>query len=168
MSMTQEKEKITLGILRGEDMQALRELVTDGEIKKTYMLPDFDTPEAAEKLCLRLMALSREEGHFVRGIYLDDALIGFLNDVEQKDGRVEVGYVIHPRCWGRGYATKALQCAISQLFAQGFFAVRAGHFETNAASGRVMEKAGMKKISDTDEVTYRGQTHLCIYYEITA
>ena len=38
--------------------------------------------------------------------------------------------------------------------------------EGNDASLRVMEKCGMERMSYTDTVEYRGQTHNCIYYHI--
>lgn len=162
------KDRVTLGVLQEADMEGLRALVVNEEIKKTYMLPDLDTLQAQEKLCRRLQNMSLDEAHFVRGIYLDGQLAGFLNDVEMKDGCVEVGYVVHPGLWNKGIATCALRLAIGQLMEKGFHTVRAGHFEMNAASGRVMEKAGMIKIPDTDTVEYRGKTHLCIYYEMKA
>lgn len=47
----------------------------------------------------------------------------------------------------------------------GFRKVKAGYFEENEASRRVMEKCGMKQLSYTDEIEYRGITHKCLYYE---
>ena len=38
------------------------------------------------------------------------------------------------------------------------------YFEENPASGRVMEKSGMKKIEYTDTIEYRGKVHKCLYY----
>ena len=45
-------------------------------------------------------------------------------------------------------------------------AVRASFFEENPASGRVMEKSGMHRIAYTEDITYRGAVHPCIYCEI--
>ena len=47
----------------------------------------------------------------------------------------------------------------------GFRKVKAGYFEENVASRRVMEKCGMKQLSYTDEIEYRGIVHKCFYYE---
>lgn len=157
--------RLRLGSFREKDMEALYGLLTNEEIKKTYMIPDFPSREAADKMCRRFMDLSLDEGHFVRGIYLEERLIGFLNDVEMTEKAVEIGYVIHPLYWNRGYATEAVQGALMALFDSGFDAVRAGYFEENGASGRVMEKAGMERIDHEDSLEYRGQTHRCLYYE---
>ncbi len=157
--------RLCLRPFREEDMEALYGLLTNEEIKKTYMIPDFPSREAADKMCRRFVDLSLDEGHFVRGIYLENRLIGFLNDVEMTEKTVEIGYVIHPLHWNRGYATEAVQGALTVLLDSGFDAVRAGYFEENEASGRVMEKAGMEKITYEDALEYRGKTHRCLYYE---
>lgn len=136
------------------------------KVKATYMLPDFPTKEDAVKLFNRLMALSRGAEHLVLGIYREERLIGFLNDTGTKNGTIEVGYALHPNHWNRGYATEALRAVIGELFRLGFTAVRAGYFEENPASGRVMEKSGMHRIDHTDSIEYRGKSHRCIYYEI--
>lgn len=149
-----------------QDADAALDLLTNETISKTYMLPDFARREDALPLFHRLMTLSRNENRYVRGIYLDGRLIGYLNDVEIENGSMEVGYLIHPDHHGKGYMTEALGAAIRDLFARGYREVIAGAFEGNNASIRVMEKAGMTKLEKVDEIDYRGQTHRCIYYSI--
>ena len=57
----------------------------------------------------------------------------------------EIGYWIGVPYWGRGYASEAARAVIEYGFEQrGFNRIEAGHFVRNPASGRVMEKAGMK------------------------
>ena len=153
--------------LTQEDETALLALLTDGKIKQTYMLPDFPTPEDAIPLAQKLMQLSGEEGRFVRGMEADGHLVGFLNDVEILDGTIELGYVVHPDHWGKGYATAALRLAISELFSRGYQTVLCGAFEGNPASLRVMEKAGMHRIEKTDDIEYRGRIHRCLYRSIS-
>ena len=130
------------------------------------MLPEFEDDAAAERLFRKILTCSHQEEHFERAIYLEDRLIGFLNDVEIQDGTVELGYVIHPDYQNRGYATEALTASIQELFRQGFSRIRTGYFEENPASGRVMEKSGMHPISRLDTIEYRGKLHKCLYFEI--
>ena len=160
-----EMNQITLRPFCPEDQAQMLEIVTSSRVNQTYMLPDFETKEDAIPLFNRLMNLSNDSCRFVRCIDLDGTAIGFLNDVEIKDGSIELGYVIHPEFHNRGYMTRALKAAIEELFTLNYQRIVCGAFEGNTASQRVMEKAGMMRISFTEEIEYRGKTHLCVYYE---
>ena len=146
-----------------EHCQVLLEILTHPEVKKTYMLPDFETKEDAIPLFRRLMDLSHNPDRFVRGIFAGEEPVGFCNDVEVQDGTIELGYVIHPDHWGKGYATAALKLAMEELFSLGYREVITGAFEENPASLRVMEKAGMTPIDKVDDIEYRGRIHKCVY-----
>lgn len=159
-------ERLTLRALTASDADDVIAILRSNKVKLTYMLPDFPTKEAALKLFERLHTLSRSAEHLVLGLCLDDKIIGFLNDTEIKDGMIEVGYALHHDYWNHGYATEALRAVIDELFRLGFTTVRAGYFEENPASGRVMEKSGMHRIEHTDTIEYRDKNHRCIYYEI--
>lgn len=150
-----------------QDTKILQRLLTDRTIGKTYMLPDYQDPQLALPLVERMIQLSRDPDRFVRAIRLQGQMIGFLNDPEIQNGCIELGYVIDPDKHNHGYMTRALRLAIGQLLAQGYHMVKAGAFEHNAASLRVMEKAGMHRIDYTDYVEYHGVSHRCIYYAIT-
>ena len=155
---------IRLAPLRAADLETMLDILTNDCVKQTYMLPDFPSREDAVPLFQRLVGLSGDSRRFVRGIYADETLVGFLNDVEIENGAIELGYVIHPRFQGNGYATEALGIAIGELFRLGFQAVITGAFRQNAASIRVMEKNGMTRIEKTEPIEYRGKTHICVYY----
>ena len=118
-------------------------LLRDPRISKTYLLPDYPSDEDAMPLFRRLAEYSRNEGHLVRALDLDGRMIGFFNDVTISGGTVEIGYVVSPACWNRGYATEGLGLAAAELFRLGFTELKAGFFQENAASRRVMEKNGM-------------------------
>ena len=61
-----------------------------------------------------------------------------------------------------------LSASIQELFRMGYSEIKAGFFEENQASRRVMEKSGMKIHDQTDDIEYRGKIHHCIYYSIHA
>lgn len=152
--------------LTESDWGVMAQLLTDETIKQTYMLPDFEKTEDAYPLFRRLAELSQDRNHFVRGIWTEEKLVGFCNDVEILDGSIELGYAIHPAHWGKGYATEALKLAVRDLFALGYREVTAGAFAENIASIRVMEKAGMVQMAKTEEIEYRGKVHQCVYYSV--
>ena len=72
-------ERLLIQPLSDADENEILTIFRDENVQKTYMLPDFQSEEAMKNLFLRLVALSRAENHFVRGIYLENTLIGFLN-----------------------------------------------------------------------------------------
>ena len=158
--------RLILRLYKESDREQVIWILRNGEISKTFMLPEFEDDAAAERLFRKILIYSHQEDHFERAICLEDRLIGFLNDVEIKDGTAELGYVIHPDYQNRGYATEALTASIQELFRQGYSRIRTGHFEENPASRRVMEKSGMHPISRVDTIEYRGKLHKCLYFEI--
>ncbi len=159
-------ERLCLQSIREQDKDAMVEMFFNNEIIQTYMIPEYKSREEAVKLFDHFKELSVSSEHFVYGIYLNDQIIGFINDVEIKEKEIEIGYVIHPKEKNKGYATEVLTNAIRELFSMGYTVVKAGVFEENTASMRVMEKSGMNRIQQEDIIEYRGKVHRCINYEI--
>jgi RimJ/RimL family protein N-acetyltransferase len=156
--------RLTLGpITEAEEAQLLR-ILTSEEIAETYMLPEFGSEAEAIPLARRLQALSVSPEHILYGIYLEGSLIGFINDVMQDGDAIEMGYVIHPDHKGNGYATEAFAAVIGHLLSMGFREIRAGAFEGNRASMRVMEKCCLTPTGQTEEIPYRGQLRRCVCY----
>ena len=159
-------ERLLLKPFDESDRQQMVDILCNEEIKKTYMIPDFSDKKDAEALFEKLMLVSRSDDRFEYGIYYNDQLIGFVNDCEIKDLMIEIGYVILPKHQGKGFATEAIRCCIDELFRIGFAHIRAGFFEENIASRRVMQKCGMQKIDLEEDIEYKGILHHCFYYQI--
>ncbi len=69
--------------------------------------------------------------------------VGSMNKIL---GICDVGYSIGPSFWGRGYATEALGLVVKFLFEEvSANKITASFMIENPASGRVMEKCGMKR-----------------------
>ena len=165
-TLTIKTKRLEIKPYEDSDQTAMIELLTHEDIKKTFMIPDFQTEDEAIAMFHKLKDYSYSKVHFERGIYLNQTLIGFVNDVGISDGSIELGYVIHPEHSNKGYATEMFSAVIEDLFQKGFREIVAGAFEENAASFKVMEKCGMKKMPKEEDITYRGNTHHCYYYSI--
>ena len=165
-STTIKTRRLEIKPYQDRDESAMIALLTDQEIKKTFMIPDFQTEEDAKRMFQKLKAFSYSEEHYERGIYLEQALIGFVNDVAIEDDVIELGYVIHPEHKNKGYASEMLTAVIEDLFHRGYREIVAGAFEGNMASFKVMENCGMKRIQKEEDITYRGTTYRCHYYSI--
>ena len=153
--------------IASKDEDRLMDILINEEIAKTFMLPEFKNREDSRKLAQKIITNSdiNNHEHLEYGIYLDDVLIGTINDVEFNDEEIEVGYLIHPDYQGKGYATENLKAVINEIGQMGFKRLTAGYFIENKASQRVMEKAGMTKTDIKEEIQYRGISHNCEYYE---
>lgn len=150
-----------------KDEERMIALLTNDKIKETFMIPDFASKEQVVSLFKKLQASSLSKEHYEYGIYLNNLLIGFVNDVKIEGKKIELGYVIHPDVHNQGYASEVLAAVISDLFAKGYEEVIAGAFSDNIASRRVMEKCGMQLLDIEEEVEYRGKVHHAVYYSVT-
>ena len=67
-------------------------------------------------------------------------------DFSERDSRCTVGYCLSDDHWNQGLTTEALGAVLDFLFTKvGVHKVESYHAADNPASGRVMEKNGMKK-----------------------
>lgn len=75
-----------------------------------------------------------------------DELVGSIAlAIDAEHSRGELGYWIGVPFWGHGYATEAARAVVSFAFTSlGLNRVQARHFLRNPASGRVLEKIGMR------------------------
>ena len=65
--------------------------------------------------------------------------------IQRADARAEIGYWIGVPFWNRGYCSEASRAVVDFLFdSLGMNRVQGRHFTTNPASGRVMQKVGMR------------------------
>lgn len=160
-------ERLVLKSLEDCDEKETISILENPLVSKTYMSPVFHNDEERKSFFKRLKDISKNNDRIVYGIYLNKSIIGFINDVYIKDDTIELGYLISPKEWNRGYATEALKAVINSLFEIGFKTIECGHFECNPASGKVMQKSGMKKVEKTEVVEYQGIKHNCIFYQIT-
>jgi ribosomal-protein-alanine N-acetyltransferase len=75
------------------------------------------------------------------------ALMGAISlIIKREHQRAELGYWIAVDCWNRGYATEATRRILDFGFETlGLHRIESRHFLRNPASGRVMQKSGMKQ-----------------------
>lgn len=125
-----------------EDWQELFALLSDTSI--AFNIAGESWPQTVEET-KAFVCRPRENllPHFF--IYLRDdnggRLIGGIGFARAGD-EVELGYWIAPSDWGHGYATEALEAMIDHARMLGHRRVIASHFAENAATARVLEKAG--------------------------
>ena len=130
------------------DAPRLAQLAADYEIARmTLRMPHPYAVEEARAFITRCAGEDpRREATFLLEAPREGpvGVLGFFMDEEQEPRLgTELGYWIGRPFWGRGYATEAVGAALrwaDQDWRRRV--VVAGHFADNAASGRVLEKAG--------------------------
>ena len=161
-------ERLVLRPLEERDREAFTAMARDERVNATYMLPEIETEAQEQAFFDYMLEYSRNDERCILGICLKDGgIIGFINDCSILGDSVEVGYFIGASHWGRGYASEALGAVIKQLFCMGFNRVKAGFFEGNAASFRVMQKCGMEPTDGEETLEYKGRMHRCRFMEIS-
>ncbi len=104
-------------------------------------------PDAADEAWGHRQVVERASGLVVGGIGFFGPPLG---------GEAEIGYGIVSSRQGRGYATEAVQAMLAMAWADSRVrTVAAGTDPGNAASQRVLEKAGFRRVSAADEVRYQ-------------
>ncbi len=89
----------------------------------------------------------REQVVFAIAARPDDYLLGAIGLVLRRTyNRAELGYWIGKPFWGLGYATEAAMAALRYGFGTlALNRIHACHFARNPASGRVLQKIGMRQ-----------------------
>jgi ribosomal-protein-alanine N-acetyltransferase len=142
-------QRLILRPFRVQDAAAVQVLVGDRDIAANTLNIPHPYPEGqAERW------IATHEGRFERlegatfAIVPRDSekLIGAIGlEINQQHNRAELGYWVGKPYWNRGFATEAVQAVLGYAFnALEMGRVYASHFRRNPASGRVMQKVGMR------------------------
>ncbi|MCR8849321.1 GNAT family N-acetyltransferase [Rossellomorea sp. SC111] len=143
--------RLTLRKMRMDDTRsAFDHWLSDERISDHRVSPALKTG-AETKLRLEKIVNaydSKEVCHW--GIELNDGrdLIGEIDlyDFDLTTGNCEVSYSIGYDWWNKGYGTEALKAVVEFAFTHmNVHKLSAAHNTDNPASGRIMEKAGMKQ-----------------------
>jgi RimJ/RimL family protein N-acetyltransferase/catechol 2,3-dioxygenase-like lactoylglutathione lyase family enzyme len=130
------------------DAERVRELAGDARVAETTAtIPHPYEAGMAEEWVASLPALVVLERFTWAVSHQDHGLIGGAElRVEREHDRAEIGYWIGVPYWGSGYATETARALCRHAFDElGLRRVYAHHVLRNPASGRVLEKAGMRR-----------------------
>lgn len=149
-TQTIETERLTLRRFKISDAGDLLKCMSDGEVTKYLRVETAKNIDDVKKPLLQWIKKYDEDKSFYRwGVELKKTgeLIGLIcaSAQSERDMIAESGYRFARKNWNKGYATEALKAVINfMIFEVGFNRVEACHSTNNPASGRVMQKAGMK------------------------
>ena len=144
-----ETDRLLLRELLIGDAPAVQRLAADERIARTTFVPHPYEDGMAEEW-IRSQARDYRDGKLVNFAVVNTAegeLVGSIGLVLQTvHRRAELGYWIGVPYWGRGYCTEAARAVVGWGFRElDLHRITAPHFGSNPASGRVLEKIGMRK-----------------------
>ncbi len=162
--------RLAIHDLRSKDLEQLLAISSDPIVARTNdYLPADETALQAwlEETVVSEANQPRTSHHSAIRLKNTDEIIGWiglqLND-EPQLGRIDFGYALRPKFWNKGYMTEAVHAMLRYSFETlEARIVTAFHLNDNAASGRVMLKAGMRAY---DEVM-RDRTDAEVHYVLT-
>jgi len=144
-----ETERLTLRGFCMEDAPEVKRLVSAREIASTTRsIPHPCEDGMAEAWVARRIVTSLPVAALSYAIVLRESclLIGSIGlSLNAEDCNAELGYWIGMDYWGQGYASEAARALLQLGFTQlGLHRIHASHLTRNPASGRVMQKIGMR------------------------
>jgi RimJ/RimL family protein N-acetyltransferase len=144
-----ETERLILRPFNEDDGPALVRLAGAREVAEmTLRIPYPYTAADAEEFIARNQANAARglPAPFAIALKAGTELTGAIGlDVDAIHRRAELGYWVGVPFWGRGYASEAARAVILHGFDRlGLHKIFAVHFSHNPASGRVLQKIGMK------------------------
>lgn len=149
-SIRLETERLSLRAPQLADAEVIQRMVSQYEIARytlniPHPYPENGVTEWLERIEER-MASGEKFYNFMMILKTNAALIGSITiNLEERHNRSEIGYWLDLPYWNQGYVTEASQRIIQFGFADlGLQRICASYFTQNAASRRVMEKAGMQ------------------------
>lgn len=122
---------------------------SDPEVTKFLTWPTHPSVEVSRKINASWVA-SYEKPDYYQWAIVPKELgepIGSIAVVEpnEKAESMEVGYALSRKYWGQGIMTEAFTAVIRYLFEEvGILRVSSRHDPNNPASGKVMQKCGLK------------------------
>ena len=168
-----ETERLLLRKLRMEDVYEYYErLFGDGDVTR-YMNfePHQDISESLESLQRRLNRYDEDNCYcWAIAEKEEDSLIGLikLTRFDPRDNSCSFAFMLGCNYWNKGYGTEALTAVFRFAFEElKIDRIVADHMAPNIASGKAMEKAGMKHIgTEPEKYEKTGSRYDAEVYEI--
>jgi RimJ/RimL family protein N-acetyltransferase len=95
-------------------------------------------------------------------------IIGLVSAAPEMPAALEIGYILAPPMWGKGFATEAIRALVDTLFRVTMASrLTANSRVHNAASRRALEKAGFAFVdTGLDFLPARGGMHACDRFQL--
>lgn len=169
-----ETERLRLRKFTEEDAEDMyNNWASDTEVTKYLTWPAHSSIEVSKKVIDMWIDNYKDMEYYQWAIELKEIrqVIGTISlmNIDNNIENCEVGYCIGRKFWNKGITTEAFFSIINFAFNQvGFERITARHHVDNSASGRVMEKCGLKYEGLLRKISRNSSGELvdCKYYSI--
>jgi RimJ/RimL family protein N-acetyltransferase len=147
--MRLDSERLILRPVQEADVSVLHPLVDDADVAATMLSTPHPYPEGELRdfILKAIKSLDRRERYEMTIVLKETGLpIGAIRffHIDWEHSRTEMGCWLGKQYWGRGYATEATARMVRFGFEElGLEGIHAHCLASNAASARVLEKAGL-------------------------
>lgn len=145
-------QRLTLRPAREDDLAALHDILSDPRATAYWSTPPHTSIETTRTWLDAMIAIPRGQG--------EDFIVEHQGQVIGKAGFFgfpEIGYILHPDAWGRGFATEALTAVIDRAFNTHFLrGIEADVDPRNSASLALLEKLGFTRSGYREKSWYIG------------
>ena len=168
MKVLIETERLVIRSFKDSDYKKVYEACNDPELAKmTLGIPIPYTKQNAKDWIAKVKDVYECAICFKDNLNCVIGCVSLVN-LSERAQRGELGYWINQKYWGQGIATEAAKAMIKYGFETlNLNSIIARHFQHNPASGRVMQKCGMKYAGILREHERRFDTfYNVVYYDI--
>ena len=146
---TLEAARLLLRPFTQADAPLVQEMAGDVRVSATTLNIPHPYPDGLAREWIGTHAASAAEGGgyvFAIARKSDDALLGAIAiTIVRQHARAEIGYWLGFSYWNQGYTTEAARRVVTFGFEElGLNRIQATYWPRNPASGRVMDKAGLR------------------------
>lgn len=141
-----ETSRLILRPVALSDAQDMYEYASDEETTR-FVFDRHQSLAETESLIAQIF-LAKPLGSYAIVLKENNKMIGTIDfhHLDEKTASAEIGYTLNKKYWRHGYMTEACRALLKAGFeALGFNRICARHDLDNPASGRVMQKSGLKK-----------------------
>ena len=129
--------RLVLRSARPDDLEGLHAVLSDPRATRWWSTPPHETLEQTREWLDAMIANGPDHPDFV--VERDGRVIGKAGFWKLPD----VGYILHPDCWGQGLASEAVGAAVDHVFrTRDVETLTADVDPENAASIRLLERLG--------------------------
>ncbi len=162
-----ESERLLLRPFSIDDIEDVFEYAKDDQVTEFLTWESHNSISETEKIVKELYM--NQPGIYAIELKSDQKCIGCIDlRVDIQNDKGSFGYVMNRSYWNRGYMSEALRLILTLAFSElELNRIESTYYAGNKASGRVMEKCGMKyEGTGLQELRVFGIYHDVVHYAI--